>query len=71
MFGYSIPLLAGRLFGLPLFVLGLVFLWNYRKIDEPKAMLRKSLKNPLVWFFLMLAWLAFAYEVVYLAGQGA
>ncbi len=71
MFGYSIPLLFGRLFGIPLFVLGLVFLSNFRHVDEPKAMLKKSLRSPWVWLALVLTWLAFAFEIVYLAGRVA
>lgn len=69
MFGYSIPLLLGRLFGVPLFVLGVIFLFKYRKVDDPKHVLRESLKHPLVWFFLVLAWAAFAFEVIYLSNQ--
>lgn len=69
MFGYSIPLLGGRLFGIPLFVLGIIFLRNYWGTDQPKAMLKKSLRNPWVWLALVLTWIAFAFEVIYLANR--
>jgi predicted permease len=71
MFGYSLPLLFGRLFGIPLFVLGVVFLLNYRHDDRPKAMLKKSLRNPWVWLFLILAWIGFGFEVVTVSNRGA
>lgn len=63
------PLLLGRLFGIPVFVLGVVFLIHYRKLDDPKAMLRKSLRSVWVWLFLILSWLGFAFEVIYLSNQ--
>lgn len=69
MFGYSFPYLFGRLFGLPLFVLGVIFLLHYRHTDQPKAMLRKSLRSIWVWFFLVLSIVGFAIEVVYLSSQ--
>jgi Na+/proline symporter len=69
MFGYSLPLLFGRLFGVGLFVLGIVFLVRFRKIDDPKRALRQALRSPWVWFFTILAWVAFGFEVAYLAGR--
>ncbi|HEY8108769.1 MAG TPA: hypothetical protein VIF43_02060 [Patescibacteria group bacterium] len=69
MFGYSLPLLFGRLFGVALFVLGLIFLKRFRHDDDPKAVLKSSLKSPIVWFFMILAWVAFGFEIVYLANR--
>lgn len=69
MFGYSITLLIGRLFGVGLFVLGIVFLKKFRRIDDPKLALRQALKSPWVWFFLTLSWVAFGFEVAYFANQ--
>ena len=66
MFGYSLPLLFGRLFGVALFVLGIIFLKRYRHNDDPKAVLKSALKSPIVWFFLVLAWVAFAFEIAFL-----
>ncbi len=71
MFGYSLPLLLGRLFGVPIFVLGLIFLRNYRKTDAPKAMLKKSLKSGWVWLALVLSWIAFGFEIAYVASRSA
>ena len=69
MFGYSLPLIFGRLFGLPLFVLGVLFLLRYRKVDEPKAVLRECLRSPWVWFFFILSIIGFAFEVIYVSNQ--
>lgn len=70
MFGYSLPLLFGRLFGVGLFVAGIVFLNHYwREGDHPKLAARKALKSKWVWFFMILAWIAFVVEIVYLHNQ--
>ncbi|MEX1113546.1 MAG: hypothetical protein WD603_03435 [Patescibacteria group bacterium] len=69
MFGYSFPLLFGRLFGVGLFVLGLIFLKRFRRDDDPMLVLKSSLKSPWVWFFTVLAWVAFAFEIIYLQNQ--
>lgn len=69
MFGYSLPLLFGRLFGVALFVLGLIFLKRFRRDDDPRAVLKSSLKSPWVWFFMVLAWVAFAFEVIFLVNR--
>lgn len=71
MFGYSLPLLFGRLFGIPLFILGIIFLRNYRQADDPVAMLKKSLRSPWVWIFLVLSIIVFTFEVVYLTSRPA
>ncbi len=71
MFGYSLPLLFGRLFGIPLFILGIIFLRNYRRTDDPVAMLKKSLRSPWVWIFLVLSIIVFTFEVVYLTSRPA
>ncbi len=71
MFGYSIPLLFGRLFGIPLFVLGILFLRYYRFQDTPKLALRRALKSPWFWFFLVLTWIVFGFEIAYVANQAA
>jgi predicted permease len=71
VFGYSLPLLFGRLFGMPLFVLGVVFLLKFRKRDEPRLVLRQALRNPAVWLVLVLTWIAFAFEIIYLANRAA
>lgn len=71
MFGYSLPLLFGRLFGIPLFILGIIFLRYYRRNDDPVAMLKKSLRSPWVWFFLVLSIIIFMFEVVYLSSRPA
>ncbi|MSU75959.1 hypothetical protein EXS54_00565 [Patescibacteria group bacterium] len=70
MFGYSIPLLFGRLFGVGLFVAGIVFLKHYRWHDDPRWALKKALRSKWVWFFTVLAWIAFGFEIAYLARQG-
>lgn len=71
MFGYSLPLLFGRLFGIGLFVLGIVFLKYYwGDGDHPKQALRKAIRSKWVWFFMVLAWVAFGFEIAYLANQG-
>ena len=69
MFGYSLPLIFGRLFGLPLFVLGVLFLMRYRKVDDPKGVLRDCLRSPWVWFFFILSIIGFAFEVIYVSNQ--
>lgn len=69
MFGYSIPYLFGRLFGLSLFILGVRFLMIYRKGDYPKAALRQASRSVWVWFFLVLSVIGFVIEVVYLSSQ--
>ena len=71
MFGYSIPLLIGRLFGVPVFILGILFLRYYRQADDPKAALRRALRSPWVWFFFVLAVIAFVFEVIYVSNQPA
>ena len=71
MFGYSLPLLGGRLFGIPLFVLGIIFLRNYRHTDAPKAMLKKSLRSGWVWLALILTWIAFGFEIAYVSTHPA
>ncbi|MEX2043470.1 MAG: hypothetical protein WD926_01090 [Patescibacteria group bacterium] len=63
------PLLFGRLFGVALFVLGLIFLKRFRRDDDPRAVLKSSLKSPWVWFFMVLAWVAFAFEVIFLVNR--
>jgi len=67
--GYSLILILARLFGVPLFVLGILFLYYYRQADDPKTALKRSLRSPWVWFFLVLAWVAFGFEIAYLAKQ--
>lgn len=69
MFGYSLPLLFGRLFGIPLFILGIQFLRFYRYRDEPKVALKKALRSPWVWFFMVLTWIAFGFEIAYIANK--
>lgn len=71
MFGYSLPLLFGRLFGIPLFVLGVIFLRNYRMVDDPRAMLKKSLRSGWVWLALVITWIAFGFEIAYVANKAA
>jgi hypothetical protein len=71
MFGYSLPLLFGRLFGVPLFVLGIIFLRNYRHDDRPKDMLKKALRSGWVWLALVLTWIAFGFEIAYIANKAA
>jgi hypothetical protein len=70
MFGYSLPLLFGRLFGVGLFVLGIVFLVHFRRRDDWRWALKKALRSKWVWFFTILAWVAFGFEIAYLAKQG-
>lgn len=69
MFGYSLPLLFGRLFGIPLFVLGILFLRHYRLVDAPRQALQKSLKSGWVWLALILTWIAFGFEIAYVASH--
>lgn len=67
--GYGLLLLFGRLFGVGLFVAGIVFLVRLRRKDDPRAALRAALRNKWVWFFTILSWIAFGFEVAYLANQ--
>ena len=69
IFGYALPYVFGRLFGIPLFVAGIIFLRQYRKADHPKAAARYALKSVWVWFFVILSLVGFIAEAVWLAGQ--
>ena len=69
MFGYALPYLFGRMFGIPLFVAGILFLREYRKADHPKAAARKALRSVWVWFFFVLSVIGFIVEAIYLANQ--
>lgn len=69
IFGYALPYVFGRLFGIPLFVAGIIFLRRYRKADNPKAAARYALKSVWVWFFFILSLVGFIAEAVWLAGQ--
>lgn len=69
IFGYALPYVFGRLFGIPLFVAGIIFLRQYRKADMPKAAARQALKSVWVWFFLILSLVGFIAEAIWLAGQ--
>lgn len=69
MFGYALPYLMGRLFGIPLFVAGILFLREYRKTDQPKAVAKQVLKSVWVWFFFILSVIGFIIEAIYLSNQ--
>lgn len=71
LFGYSLPLLFGRLFGIPLFILGILFLRFYRQADRPMDALKRSLRSPWIWLFLILTWIAFGFEIAYVSSQVA
>jgi Na+/proline symporter len=57
------------LFGVGLFVFGIVFLVRFWKRDDPRAAVRAALRSKWVWFFTVLAWVAFGFEIAYLASR--
>lgn len=69
MFGYAFPYLFGRLFGIPLFIAGIIFLRRYRLADDPKAAATYALKSVWVWFFFILCLIGFIVEAIYLSHQ--
>lgn len=71
MFGYSIPLILGRVLGIPLFILGILFLRYYRQADDPKAALRRALRSPWIWFFVVLTIIGFTFEIIYVSNRAA
>jgi hypothetical protein len=60
----------GRLFGIPLFIAGIIFLRRYWKEgDHPKAAAKYALKSVWVWFFFILCLIGFVAEAIWLARQ--